>query len=130
MDELIAFFQRTKMFYIATIEDGRPRVRPFGNLMNIDGTFYINTGRNKRFFAQVQENPYVEICMFDKGLWYRLEGKTIECHEESIRQRIMTEDPFVRRQYAQCPQELVILGLSEVKAYRCQLGRSVCVYES
>ncbi len=85
MEEIAAFFKKTGLFYIATVENGKPRVRPFGNLMIIQGDFYINTGRKKRFYAQIQLNPYVELCAFDKGTWYRVEAKVTEINDEKIK---------------------------------------------
>lgn len=67
MEELKKFFTNTKMFYVATIENNQPRVRPFGNILFDENRLYINTGRKKRFYNQVMENPHVELCAFDKG---------------------------------------------------------------
>ncbi len=129
MEEIAAFFKKTGLFYIATIEDGKPRVRPFGNLMILQGAFFINTGRKKRFYAQIQRNPYVEICAFDKGTWYRVEAKVTEVDDEKIKEQIMEGDPFVKKNYAQQMENLVALRLDEVKAYRCQFNNAQCVYE-
>lgn len=130
MEEIITFFANCKMFYIATIEDGKPRVRPFGNLMQIENDLYINTGRNKRFYAQIQQNPYVELCTFDKGTWYRIEAAVKENDNPKIKNIIMENDPFVQKHYADKVSELVALRLTKVKAYRCNFNNSECVYES
>ena len=42
MEELEKFFTNTKMFYIATIENNQPRVRPFGNIVFDKGCMFIN----------------------------------------------------------------------------------------
>ncbi len=129
MEEIAAFFKKTGLFYIATVENGKPRVRPFGNLMIIQGDFYINTGRKKRFYAQIQLNPYVELCAFDKGTWYRVEAKVTEINDEKIKAQIVERDSFVKKNYADQMENLVALRLDQVKAYRCQFNNAQCVYE-
>lgn len=130
MDEIITFFSSCKMFYIATVEDGKPKVRPFGNLIQVGDDYYINTGRSKRFYAQIQKNPYVEICAFDKGTWYRVEGIVRENDDYEIKKCIMEKDLFVKKHYANKINELVSLRLTNIKAYRCNFNGSECVYES
>lgn len=130
MEELIKFFENTNMFYIATIENGKPRVRPFGNLMYLHNGFYINTGRKKRFYQQIQINPFVEICAFDKGVWYRVEAKVNEEDCLELKKEIMDRDAFVKRNYADKIENLVPLRLSNIKAYRCRFNEIKCVYES
>ena len=82
MEELEKFFTNTKMFYIATIENNQPRVRPFGNIVFDKGCMFINTGRTKRFYQQVKENPHIEICAFEKGTWFRVQALVEECKEK------------------------------------------------
>lgn len=49
------------VFYIATTEDDQPHVRPFDKAAEVDGKIYIATGKTKKVFQQILENPKVEI---------------------------------------------------------------------
>ncbi len=49
------------VWYIATVEDDQPHVRPFDNATEIDGKVYVGTARAKKVFSQIVENPKVEI---------------------------------------------------------------------
>ena len=40
MDELLKFLEKNPVFYLATDDNGQPRVRPFGFHMIFDGKFY------------------------------------------------------------------------------------------
>lgn len=122
---MITFFQTTKIFYIATIEENKPRVRPFGNIMNYQDNLYINSGKKKRFYQQVTINPYVEICAFDKGVWYRVEAKLVEVSDKEIFDKMLAEDAFVKKHYENQIDNLAIFRLDEVKAYRNRFDGSV-----
>lgn len=57
------------VFYLATAEDDQPHVRPFDKAAEVDGKVYIGTARSKKVFAQMMENPKVEIfAMNDFGV--------------------------------------------------------------
>lgn len=129
MEELEKFFTNTKMFYIATIENNQPRVRPFGNIVFDKGCMFINTGRTKHFYQQVKENPHIEICAFEKGTWFRVQALVEECKEKDILKKTVELDPFVKKNYQNRMEELVILELKQVKAYRCQFDKWNLVYE-
>ena len=130
MEELEKFFKETKMFFIATIENNQPRVRPFGNILFDENHLYINTGRKKRFYKQVMENPHVELCAFDKGVWFRVQAVVEECKDARITEKTMETDPFVRKSYQNRMDELVVFELKQVKAYRCQFNGWDLVYET
>ena len=46
---------------IATTEGDQPHVRPFDAAGILDGKFYIGAKNNKQVFAQIKNNPTVEI---------------------------------------------------------------------
>ena len=49
------------VFYLATTDEDQPHVRPFDKAAEIEGKIYIGTAKHKRVFAQISENPKVEI---------------------------------------------------------------------
>lgn len=127
--EFVDFFQNAKMFFIATTEEDQPRVRPFGHLVEYHGQFYFNTGKHKNVYQQLMKNPKVEICAFDKGVWYRVAGCAAESDNEEIKQMMMEIDPVVKRNYGQDTSDLAIFGLVNVKSYRCTFASNELVYE-
>lgn len=49
------------VWYLATAEDDQPHVRPLDKAAEVDGAVYFGTARSKKMFAQIVENPKVEV---------------------------------------------------------------------
>ena len=77
MNEVLEFLKKCKTYYLSTIDNGKPRVRPFGTAEIFDNKLYIQTGKKKDVFKQIQENNNFELCGFKNGKWIRVSGKLI-----------------------------------------------------
>ena len=55
------------VFYIATCENGQPHVRPFDGAAIVDGKLYLGTANTKKVYAQIQQNPKIEIFAMENG---------------------------------------------------------------
>ena len=62
MQELYEFLKKCRVYYLATVEGDRPRVRPFGTIDLFEGRLYIQTGKRKAVSQQIDQNPNVELC--------------------------------------------------------------------
>lgn len=78
MKEACEFLKGCGTFYLATVEEGQPRVRPFGAVCEFEGKLYIVTNNQKNVYRQMKENGKVEICGMHKGKWIRVEGTVKE----------------------------------------------------
>ena len=47
MNEVYEFLKKCGVFYLATIDKDKPRVRPFGALNIYNGKLYLQTGKIK-----------------------------------------------------------------------------------
>ena len=72
------FLKKADTYYLATVEDGMPRVRPFGTVNIFEGKLYVQTGKDKSVFQQLMANPNAEICGCYKGTWVRVSGKLVD----------------------------------------------------
>ena len=85
MKDVYDFIKKCGTYYLATVEDGQPRNRPFGTVNIFNNKLYIQTGKSKEVSKQIQKNPKVEICCFDgsTGQWLRLAGELVrdDCRE-------------------------------------------------
>ena len=75
MNKIAQFLAESKVFYLATMDKDQkdqPRVRPFGAVAKWDGKIYICTNNQKAVFAQMVENPKVEISAMVGDRWIRL----------------------------------------------------------
>ncbi len=89
MEEIYTFLKECGTYYLATIEDDQPRVRPFGTIDQFDGRLTIQTGRSKSVSAQMHKNPKIEICAFNGTKWLRVcacveEDPRIEAQEHML----------------------------------------------
>ena len=56
MKETYEFLKKSGVFYLATIDDDKPRVRPFGAINIFEDKLYIQTGKVKNVSKQIQIN--------------------------------------------------------------------------
>ena len=78
MNEILKFLTDAKVFYIATVDGDKPRVRPFAFSMEHDGKIYFCTSNQKDVYKQLVANPYFEAStMSENGQWIRLQGKAV-----------------------------------------------------
>jgi len=61
MREVLDFMKECGMFYLATVEGDQPRVRPFGAVCAFEDRLYIVTKNKKDVYAQLQQDPKLEI---------------------------------------------------------------------
>ena len=78
MEELLKFLEKNPVFYLATDDEGQPRVRPFGCHMVFDGKFYMVTALPKKVCKQMEKNPRVEFCtMAPDTKFVRVNGEVV-----------------------------------------------------
>ena len=78
MDELLKFLEKNPVFYLATDDDGQPRVRPFGFHMIFNDKFYMVTALPKKVCKQMEKNPKIEFCsMAPNTQFVRVTGEVV-----------------------------------------------------
>lgn len=87
------------IFYFATTENGAPRVRPFGFTMVFEGKLYFGCGTHKAAYAQLLENPNVELCSFSKGAFVRIRGKAVIDDRPEVQSAMYEAGPFLKDTY-------------------------------
>jgi uncharacterized pyridoxamine 5'-phosphate oxidase family protein len=111
MEKVIKFLQDNKIFYLATVDGDKPKVRPFGAVLNINGKINICTGSWKDVFKQIQENPNVEISATgEDGAFLRLYGKVSSNTSSETRQNFFDAMPSLRELYDKKEDSFEILS--------------------
>ena len=116
MDEVYEFLKKCGIFYIATVEGDKPRVRPFGVINIFEGKLYIQTGKSKNVSKQIQINPNVEICGFIDGKWIRLEGKAVRDDRREAKKSMLDANPELRSMYSEDDDNTEVLYFENAKA--------------
>ena len=99
MEEVLEFLKKAGTYYLATDDNGQPRVRPFGTIHQFEGRLYIQTGKRKSVSMQIHANPRIEICAFQDGTWLRVAAKAVEDDRREARVSMLEAYPDLRRMY-------------------------------
>lgn len=99
MDEILAFLKKAGTYFLATDDNGQPRVRPFGTATLYNGRIYIQTGKKKSVSMQMHANPHIEICAFLDGDWLRIQAEAVEDDRRDARKAVLDDYPELRAMY-------------------------------
>ena len=116
MKEVYEFLKNAKVFYLATIDNDKPRVRPFGALNIFEDKLYIQTGKVKDVSKQMHINPNVEISAFYNGEWIRIEAKVVTDDRIEAKKSMLDNNPELRGMYSESDDNTEVLYLKDVKA--------------
>ena len=129
MEEVVEFLKKCGVFYIATEEGDKPRVRPFGAVNIFEGKLYIQTGKIKNVSKQMQINPNVEICGFVDGKWIRLEGKVVRDDRREAKASMLDANPELKSMYSADDDNTEVLYFESAKATFCSFTEAPRVVE-
>lgn len=100
MEDVLKLLSDNAMGALATIEDGKPRVRPWGFMMEKNGKFYFCTANTKEVFKQLQKAPYVEFTSTSKDMvTVRLSGQVTFTNDLTIKREVLDNNPMVKGIY-------------------------------
>ena len=116
MEETYNFLKKCGVFYLATIDKDKPRVRPFGALNIFEDKLYLQTGKVKNVSKQIQANPNVEICGFDNGRWIRVEAKLVRDERIEAKTSMLDNNPELKNMYKAEDDNTEVLYLENAKA--------------
>ena len=109
MEEVQEFIKSCGVYYLATIDGDTPRVRPFGTAEIFENHLYIQTGKKKEVYKQIEKNPKVEICCFKDGRWLRVTGKLIADDRIEAKKDMLDKNPDLRRMYDENDDNTIVL---------------------
>lgn len=116
MKEVYEFLKKCGTYYLATVEENQPRVRPFGTIDMFEGKLYIQTGKAKEVSKQIHSNPNVEISAFDGEKWIRLSGKLKEDNRREAKKHMLDNYPSLRGMYNEDDTNTEVFYLEEATA--------------
>jgi len=99
MNEIWEFLKSCGVYYLATVDGDKPKVRPFGTAEIFEDHLYIQTGKSKDVSKQIQTNPNVELCAFKDGKWIRVSGKLVRDDRVEAKKDMLDKNPDLRGMY-------------------------------
>ncbi len=119
MNKITEFLNKSGTFYLSTVENNMPRVRPFGAVAEYDGKIYICTNNQKNVFKQILVNPNIEISSMVGDKWIRLEGKLVVDERIEAKGAMLESNPSLRSMYNENDGIFEVLYFTEATAKIC-----------
>ena len=116
MKEVQEFLKSCGVYYLATVDGDKPRVRPFGTAEIFEDHLYIQTGKSKDVSKQIEANPNVELCAFKDGKWIRVSGKLIRDDRVEAKKAMLDNYPELRNMYDENDDNTIVLYFENAKA--------------
>lgn len=99
MKRVYDFLKEAGTYYLATMDDDQPRVRPFGTVNIFEDKLYIQTGKGKAVAKQIAANPKVEICAMKGDEWIRVAATLVEDDRVEAQESMLNSYPSLRAMY-------------------------------
>ena len=124
MQEVQAYLKECGAFFIATVDEDQPRVRPFGVSEIINGRLYIMTGKVKDVYKQMTKNGKFEICALKKSgsEWMRLSGTLVNDETLSVKEEFLDRNPGLKSMYKADDDNMAVLYITNATARFCSFS--------
>lgn len=116
MQEVYEFLKKCGTYYLATVEEDQPRVRPFGTVDIFENKLYIQTGKIKDVSKQIQKNPKVELCAFDGEKWLRVSGNLVRDDRVEAKEHMLEGYPNLKAMYSATDDNTEVLYFEKATA--------------
>lgn len=101
METIISFLNENRVVFLATVENGAPRVRPFQFQFAQGGRLWFCTAKSKPVYAQLKADARLELSATAKNMaTLRLQGRANLDDDMEVKRRIIAENALVRGIYA------------------------------
>ena len=113
MTEVIEFANQNPATWLATVEDGNPRVRALLMWFADESGFYYHSGTLKAVLEQIEAHPYVEAAFYDPGTnppvgrMLRVAGKVEFVDDAGLEKRLFEDRPWLNDVRAAFPNQTI-----------------------
>lgn len=92
MNKVVEELKKTGVFYVATVDNDQPSVRPFSSVLEFEGNLYICTNNTKEVYKQIIANSKIAISGMQKdGHWIRIIGKAVRDDRDEARAAMLAD---------------------------------------
>lgn len=119
MKEVYDFLKNCKPYFLATVENGQPKVRPFGTVDLFEGKLYIQTGKRKDVAKQLLVDPHVEICGVIEKTWIRISAEAVLDENIEAQTHMLDAYPHLKGQYQPGDGNTAVFYLANATAQIC-----------
>ena len=96
-EDILAFINQNPLCFVATDDNGQPRVRGIMMFKADTNGIIISTAKNKDFYQQLKSNPKTEICFYRDKIQIRITGTASDIDDNlALKQKILDARPFLK----------------------------------
>ena len=100
MNKTMEFLKGSMTFFVATVEQGLPRVRPTGVVTFFQDKIWFHVGQSKGVYQQILQDPHVEIVSVGKDReWIRISGEATCVDDEAVSNQALDSRPHLKTMY-------------------------------
>ena len=110
------FLKDAGTYFLATVDGDQPHVRPFGTAEIFEGKLYIQTGKVKNVYKQLEANPKAEICAFKDGKWIRIVCELIPDDRVEAKKDMLDKNESLRSMYNENDDNTIVLYMRNATA--------------
>lgn len=103
-------------FFVATIDENKPKCRPFGFHMLHEGRIYFGLGTYKDVYKQISSNPNIEVCAMKDSGFLRYYGYAVFEKDQVLTQKALNFMPHIKRIYEENGFKLALIYLRDATA--------------
>ena len=103
MNQIYQELKKVGVFYISTMDQDQPRVRPFGVVSLFQDKCYFCTNNTKDVYKQLMKNPKIEITALypmEGECWMRLQAKAVRDESRGAKMAMLRENPQLKQMYS------------------------------
>lgn len=100
MEKVLEFLRENGSGALATVDNGKPRVRPWGFMLEDGGRLYFCTNNTKNVYKQLMTNRCLEFTSVAKDMTtLRISGKAVFTDDMAIKIKVLASSPEVTAIY-------------------------------
>ena len=107
---------KAEVFYLATVDGEKPKVRPLGFHLLFDDKIYFGVGTFKEVYKQMEANPKVEVAAWDGEHFLRDYGTADLTKNEAVVEKSVELMPEIAEAYKSNGWEMGVFFLNDATA--------------
>ena len=125
MNEVYEFLKKCGVYYLATIDDNKPKVRPFGTIDMYNGKLYIQTGKVKDVANQMKTN----LSGMFEDKWIRVSAQVVLDESIEAQKHMLDSYPSLQGMYKAGDGNTEVYYLKNVTAQICSFSQEPKIIE-
>lgn len=100
MEEILKYLKEGATGAFATVDNGKPDVRPWQFSFQENGKFYFGTANNKNVYNQLRKNPFaVFTTTTEDFVTVRLYGEVIFTNDLNVKEKMLEKQEGIKNMY-------------------------------